>query len=187
MKKWKLLKSKTVIKNPWTEIRKNVYKLPNGKMIDDFYYLIRPDFATIIAVDEKENVILEKQYRAGVDKIVYGLIDGCIEKNETPQQTALREVKEETGYVGKNAKLLGVFDVRQDISPLKAYTVVVEIGKEKTKQKLDITEEIEVIKVPLKKVYQMIEKGQITDISSVVAMSLYKSIFDKPQTQISRL
>jgi ADP-ribose pyrophosphatase len=45
-------------------------------------------------------IILQKQYRSPVDKVVIELPAGLIDAGETAEQAAVRELKEETGYVG---------------------------------------------------------------------------------------
>ena len=45
-------------------------------------------------------VILQKQYRPPIDKIVIEVPAGLIDAGETAEQAAVRELREETGYVG---------------------------------------------------------------------------------------
>lgn len=46
-------------------------------------------------------VLLEKQYRPPVDKTVIELPAGLLDEGETPEECALRELREETGYIGE--------------------------------------------------------------------------------------
>ena len=46
-------------------------------------------------------VVLQKQYRPPLDKVVIEIPAGLIDEGETAEQAAIRELKEETGYVGK--------------------------------------------------------------------------------------
>lgn len=46
------------------------------------------------------DIVLQKQYRPPLDKVVIEIPAGLIDAGETAQQAAIRELKEETGYVG---------------------------------------------------------------------------------------
>lgn len=46
-------------------------------------------------------IILQKQYRPPVDKVCIEVPAGLVDEGETAEQAAVRELKEETGYVGK--------------------------------------------------------------------------------------
>lgn len=55
MNKWRLLKSRTVFARlPWIRVDQNSYQLPNGKIGEDFYQFIRPDYVLIIAIDNNK-------------------------------------------------------------------------------------------------------------------------------------
>lgn len=45
-------------------------------------------------------LLLQKQYRPPIDKVVIEVPAGLIDAGETPEECAVRELKEETGYVG---------------------------------------------------------------------------------------
>lgn len=46
-------------------------------------------------------IVLQKQYRPPIDKIVIEVPAGLVDEGETAEQAAVRELKEETGYVGQ--------------------------------------------------------------------------------------
>lgn len=61
--------------------------------------ITRPDGAVIYALlkDSPDKIVLIKQYRYPINKYLYELPAGLIDGSETPQQTAMRELYEETG------------------------------------------------------------------------------------------
>lgn len=50
---------------------------------------------------ETPRIVLQKQWRAPADAVVIEIPAGLMDPGETPEECALRELKEETGYVGK--------------------------------------------------------------------------------------
>ena len=108
MKKAKFIKTKK-------SIDANVFKLQldevvwvNGRRaIRD---VIRHNGITaIVPIIEKKYIILIKQYRYGADRIMLEVPAGTIDPGEKPLQCAKRELIEETGYHGKQWKLIGKY------------------------------------------------------------------------------
>jgi hypothetical protein len=61
------------------------------------------DGVGIVAILEKASgpeIILQKQYRPPIDKVVIEVPAGLVDAGESAEEAAVRELKEETGYVG---------------------------------------------------------------------------------------
>jgi len=65
--------------------------------------------AVMMAVDERQRVLLVRQYRLPAQRFLWELPAGSIDEGEKPLQTAKRELVEETGYRAKNWKKLATF------------------------------------------------------------------------------
>ena len=98
MKPWKLLNSEYLVDAPWLKVAKETCELPNGKVIDDFYTLWQPDWVLILARTAEGKWVMTEQYRHGTGKIALEFPAGIIDKGETPEQAAVRELQEECGY-----------------------------------------------------------------------------------------
>ncbi|PWJ62356.1 NUDIX domain-containing protein [Fibrobacter sp. UWB15] len=98
MKPWKLLNSEYLVDTLWLKVAKETCELPNGKVIDDFYTLWQPDWVLILARTTEGKWVMTEQYRHGTGKIELEFPAGIIDKGETPEQAAARELQEECGY-----------------------------------------------------------------------------------------
>lgn len=153
MKPWKLLDSKYLVDAPWLKVAKETCELPNGKVIDDFYTLWQPDWVLILARTAQGNWVMTEQYRHGTGKIALEFPAGILNKGETPEQAALRELQEECGY-GPDCdcheaaplamtKYIGTFPVNPDRHRGVFHVVFIDGVKKAGTTNFDSTEEIE--------------------------------------------
>lgn len=103
---WEKLSSSYALGESWFRVRKDEVKLASGKVIDDYFVWESPTIATIAPITEDGKFVVCKQYRYGVDKIMYQFPAGGVGKDETPQNAAIRELEEETGYTATTAEFL---------------------------------------------------------------------------------
>lgn len=175
--KWKLIKSKPVFKTKWLTILKNDYVFPGGKVAEGYYHLSRPDYVLLVAIDSDKNIIVEKNYRRGVDNFIYELPAGWIDDGETPQQAAKRELKEETGYVA-HVDIVAEIYAQPGFSSMKAYVALAKIDKSiKGMQIMGIDENIKYELINMSLIKQMIIKGEIKDMGFLSAFQVITARF----------
>ena len=97
---WQTLSSEYLIKRPWLTARRDVVRLPNGVVEDEYYVLEYPDWINVIALTRDGRMILERQYRHALGETSYEIVAGVMEQGESPEEAARRELLEETGYSG---------------------------------------------------------------------------------------
>jgi len=98
-KKWTVLKSEYLHREPWLTVRREFVELPNGKTIPEYYILEYPDWVNVIAITKDHQFVLIRQYRHGIGETYYELPAGTSEKEDpNPLVSAKRELLEETGY-----------------------------------------------------------------------------------------
>lgn len=166
----------------WTKLEKITYKDPAGKLRlwECASRTTRPagsevDAVAIIAILEKEagaEVVLLKQFRPPTGGVCIEMPAGLVDPNEPIETTALRELKEETGYIGEVvSKSMTLFsDPGFCNTNLKLVTVKVDMNDKRNKQpvpQLEDGEFIETFTVPLKsfseQLHQLQEQGYKID------------------------
>ncbi len=173
LKKWRIISSKLVLNNIWCRVKQDKVKLPDGTVIDDYFVNLRPDIAMVLPITTDKKVVFVRQYRHGVEEILLELPAGAFDpKKEDSLSAATRELAEETGYSApKFIKIATLYD-----NPVKdnnkIHVFLAENATVTGKQVLDMTEEIEVVLVPIAEVMGKIKTGEISVAGTVAALFL---------------
>ncbi|MEH1971640.1 MAG: NUDIX hydrolase [Nostoc sp.] len=173
LQKWKILKSKMVLDNPWCQIRQDEIKLPNGKIIDDYFVSIKPDVAMVLPITINREIIFVRQYRHAVGEFFLELPAGNFDPTkESAEVAAIRELREETGYIPQEFRKIGTLYDKPSKDTNKIHLFLAENVSKVGEQELDITEEIEVVLIPVKSVLDKIFQGEISVAGTIVALFL---------------
>ncbi|MCI5823386.1 MAG: NUDIX hydrolase [Candidatus Gastranaerophilales bacterium] len=127
----------------------------------------------ILAVDKNNMVYMVKQYRYAVQKEIYELPAGRLEKGEDPFECAKRELEEECGLVADTWESLGFIYSSPGILSEKLYLYKATNLKQ-TQQHLDEGEFLSVSKFNIDNVLGMIKENRINDAKTICAVSLGK-------------
>jgi 8-oxo-dGTP pyrophosphatase MutT (NUDIX family) len=167
---WQRLKRDTVVDSPWLRVFRDTYQLPAGRVVDDYYIVERSDFVVVVA-SVGESVALVRQYRPGTDTYYWSLPAGYIGQGEAPELAAIRELREETGLVAEDARLLMTLDPLPGY--LKSSAGIVRCHCSEGPLVIEDTEEItEARFVTWPAVLDMITGGQIVEMQAVSALLL---------------
>lgn len=66
------------------------------------------DGVGIVAILQKQSgpeLLLQKQFRPPINKVVIEVPAGLVDEGESPEESAIRELREETGYIGIAAEV----------------------------------------------------------------------------------
>jgi ADP-ribose pyrophosphatase len=109
-KPWVTLDATTLLtKPPYVLVVQEKVDTGAGKTIDDFFRVVLPTFAVCVPVTPDNRIVALRQYKHGPGDFSLLFPGGFVEDGEDPRIACLRELREETGYVGAEIRLLGKF------------------------------------------------------------------------------
>lgn len=159
--------SEEIFKGKLLHVVRDSVTLPNGHLATR-EYIKHPGAACIVAEFEGGKLLLERQYRYPIGKVMIEFPAGKLDRNENPLVGAQRELKEETGYWARSWHTLG------HMHPLIAYSdEVIHIfhanGLVQGEAKLDQDEFLELFAATPEEINAMIADNRITDSKTIVA------------------
>lgn len=161
--------SKRVYDGEVLHIDEDIITIPNGKLASR--EIVRHIGAVcIIPVTDEGNVIMERQFRYPVNRVILEIPAGKLDsKSEDHLEAAKRELREETGITADTWVDIG------DYLPAPAYsdeliTMYMAKGLHKGSQDLDEDEFLDVIEVPLKELFDDVMAGKIKDGKTQIAI-----------------
>ena len=108
--KWESLAKNSILeKKPWFEIFREEVRLPDGKIVPEYFGIEMPHYSAVFSVTEEQKIMVLRCYRHAIGEVTLTMPGGMIEKGESPLAGIQREFLEETGYVAKKWKSLGAF------------------------------------------------------------------------------
>lgn len=112
MESWKTLNRRTILNHSkFLRVESHTVQLPDGQIIEDWPWVITPDFANVIAETEDGRFLCFRQVKYSIDGPTLAPVGGYLEPGEDPLLSAQRELLEETGYEAGEWTELGRFPV----------------------------------------------------------------------------
>ncbi len=175
------LSSEAVFDGALLHVRKDKVKLPNGKS-SVREYIEHPGAVALVAYLPNGDLLLLNQFRYPLKKVFIELPAGKIDPGETPEETGLRELEEETGYKASELKLLTT------IHPCIGYSdEVIHIYEafdlKEGILKTDDNEFVETFILSLDDAIQMVKTGKITDVKTMIGLMSAKMRKDDHEPQ----
>jgi ADP-ribose pyrophosphatase len=169
LKPWKTLESRPIYTNPWMRLREDVAELPDGRTT--IYGVVTTGRCVgVLPLLDDGRVLLVRQYR-----YVFGessrweMPTGGVHPDETLEQAAQRELREEVGYRAGQLTHLSTYYTSKSIVEEVAELY---LGSELTEAALppDATEFLEVDALPFAEVLDLVVRSEIRDSMTVIAV-----------------
>jgi ADP-ribose pyrophosphatase len=160
--KWKVLESEYLFKDgPWLTVRKDRCELPNGKIMPAFYVMEYPTWAAAFALTKDNKVLMIKQYRHGIEEVTTEIPGGVVDDGEESSDAIRRELLEETGYQFESIEFMGKICANPSTGDNYLHMFLAKGGEKVAEQKLDETEDVEVVSHTIDEVKQMLKENKI--------------------------
>jgi 8-oxo-dGTP pyrophosphatase MutT (NUDIX family) len=127
-------------------------------------------WAFVIATTTDDDVILVRQYRHGIQKVVLEVPGGVVDEGESPEEAAARELQEETGFAAGSVRLLGTMMPNPAINSAYCHVVLAEGCRKASEPQLDPFEKIEVLLRPMAQIPEMIRTGKTATVEAWAPM-----------------
>lgn len=138
----------------------------------DLFALDCPDWVNVVATTPGKELILVGQYRHGTNTVEWEVPGGIIDPGDAnPLAGGIRELREETGFEGDSARMLGTVFPNPAIQSNRCHAIRVENCRPAGSQELDASEDIVVQKFPWNQVPELIRSGRVRHSLVMVALT----------------
>jgi 8-oxo-dGTP pyrophosphatase MutT (NUDIX family) len=104
---WRTIRSETVLKDRWIDLRADHCVTPDGVEISPYYVLSYPDWVHVVAITADDKLVLVRQYRHAARESLLELPGGAADPGDASmEEAAQRELAEETGFTAVRWELI---------------------------------------------------------------------------------
>lgn len=167
--KWKVIDEEVVYNNNWISLHHYNVINPNGG--EGIYGKVHFKNIAIgvVPIDDEGNTWLVGQHRFPLDIYSWEIPEGGCPLNEAPLAAAKRELLEETGLVATEWTQILTMHLSNSVSDELSMVYIAKGLQQHTAQPED-TEQLQIKKLPLQEVFNMVDNNIITDSISVAAL-----------------
>ncbi len=165
-----IINRKTIYEGRVFDVQKVLARLPDGR--EHEYDLVSHSGAvTLVPVDQDGKIWFVRQFRLGALQELLELPAGLMEKDEPPEISAGRELREEIGMAADELRQLGQFYMAAGYSSEYMY-IYLATGLHPSPLEQDEDEFLQVQAIPVKQVYEMVHANQVHDGKTLAALLL---------------
>ncbi len=168
---WLRRSSRYLFKSQWFQLRQDKITLPSGEEIT-YTMVDHPGYAIVVALRSDGQVLLERVFRYTIQETLLECPSGGIERGETPDSAARRELLEETGWAAEKLSLLGTFFGSDGISNEEFHVFLATELREAGEPEREATEQIELAWMPFDEVTELASTGQLRDAPTALSLLL---------------
>lgn len=151
------------------DVRRDRVSLPDGSE-GVREYIVHPGAVVVIPVLEDGKLLFERQHRYPLRRTFLELPAGKIDPGEAVIDTAIRELREETGYTAQRWRHLGVMHPCIGYSDERIEIFMAQSLVRAGAQQLDRGEFLQLLEMSLPEALDAVRSGTITDAKTITAL-----------------
>lgn len=172
--KEKTISTERIYDGKMINLRVDTVELPNKKE-SKRETVEHPGAVAVIAINDENEILMIKQFRYAIQEIIWEIPAGKLEKGENPDDSAERELVEETGYKAKDIKQIARFYTTPGFTDEVMYLYIAK-DLIYDKQNLDEDEFVIVEKIHINNAVEMIYQGRIIDSKTIIGILMAKDL-----------
>lgn len=181
IKPWTKLASKMLGDFRIFSIRSDQKVSPRNGQPHDFFIIDCVNWVNVIAVTPDDELVMVEQYRHGSNTVELEIPGGTMDAADaSPLATGVRELREETGYEGTGARIIGRIFPNPAIMSNSCFTVLVENCRLEHAVEFDSGEDLVTKLVPAGEIPGLVAAGKIQHSLVVVALTYFEFWRDRP-------
>jgi len=177
--RWHKLRSEPLATTRIFNVTKDYFRHPQREKEQDFVVVNPPDWVNVLALTPERHLVLVRQFRFGINEFSVEIPGGVMDPGEDPVTAGLRELREEAGFVGTKARLLGSVHPNPAMQSNRCHLVLVEDARQSAELDWDPDEEFEIMTRPVDAVYALAYDGGITHAMVLDALLLFVPHWEK--------
>lgn len=186
IKPWKKISSQPVGNFRIFSLRSDRVISPRTQREHDVYVLDCPNWVNVIAVTPDQHLVMIEQYRYGSTTVELEIPGGMMDPHDaSPVAAGVRELREETGYEGERARIIGQVFPNPAIMSNTCSTVMLEHCRCLHPVQFDHGEDLVTRLVPVPEVPKLVAAGKIKHSLVVVALYFFDLLQRREKSSMS--
>ena len=147
--------------------------------MNDYYVREGRGFSVVFALTPRDEVVLVREFKYGIGRIMLELPSGLINEGETPRDAALRELAEETGYVADTVDFVRTLVADATNSTVLMHLYLARGARVRARQRFDVTENIDVELTTLDGLKEKLRDGQVESAFQVAGIATILDLLER--------